>query len=143
MDPADALYRLADDLADPVGDLVAVALIEASEVRGRGVQHLLQDLAAMVAADVAGRREVEASRAPHRTTVKGMTVIFIVFGVLLAWRRDYSAAYGTPLGQLVLAVLLGICGGGLYVMYRLAHQTPVNRFLTRPTASPQVEEPQP
>lgn len=132
MSADDALYRLADDLADPVGDLVAVALIQACDVRGEGVQPLLQELAAMVAADVAGRREVEASRAPHRTTVKGVAIIFVLFGAMLAYRHDYSAPYGTLIGQLVLALLLGICGGGLWVMHRLANQAPVQRFLERP-----------
>lgn len=132
MSADDALYRLADDLADPVGDLVAVALIQACDLRGEGVQPLLQELAAMVAADVAGRRDVEASRAPHRTTVKGVAILFVMFGAMLAYRHDYSAPYGTLVGQLVLALLLAICGGGLWVMHRLANATPVARFLTRP-----------
>ncbi|WP_395110236.1 type II secretion system F family protein [Actinomadura sp. SCN-SB] len=131
----EALYRFADDLDDPVADLVAGALIHASQVRGRGVQHLLTDLAAMVADDVTGRREVEASRAPHRTTIRGLAVIFALFGAALAARPDYSAAYDTVLGQLVLAVVLGVCGTGLVTMHRLASQAPVERFLTKPGAS--------
>ncbi|MGP4030110.1 type II secretion system F family protein [Actinomadura sp. 3N407] len=132
----EALYRLADDLDDPVGDLVTGALLQASQVRGGGVQRLLNDLASLVADDVAGRREVEASRAPHRTTVRGLAVIFILFGVALMLRPDYSAPYGTVLGQAVLAVILSICGTGLWVMHRLANQPPVARFLTRTPATP-------
>lgn len=128
------LYRFADDLDDPVGDLVAGALLQASQVRGRGVLQLLEDLAQMVAADVAGRREVEAARAPHRTAVRGVAIIFVLFGTALAVRQDYSAGYDTAVGQLVLAGVLAACGGGLWVMHRLATQTPVARFLTIPTA---------
>ncbi|TDE32120.1 type II secretion protein F [Actinomadura sp. 6K520] len=127
----EAVYRLADDLNDPVGDLVAGALLQASQIRGGGVQPLLNDLAALVAADVAGRREVEASRAPHRTTIRGLAVIFVLFAVALTMRPDYSAPYGTFLGQIVLAVVLSICGIGLWIMNRLANQPPVQRFLTR------------
>ncbi|MFF5265201.1 type II secretion system F family protein [Actinomadura viridis] len=143
MAAGDALYRFAEDLDDPVGDLVAGALIQASEVRGRGVQQLLTDLAAMVAADVAGRREVEASRAPHRTTLRGLTVIFILFGIALALRPDYSAPYDTVIGQMVLALVLGICGAGLWIMHRLASQAPVDRFLSRPVDVRDREVPAP
>jgi Flp pilus assembly protein TadB len=136
----EVLYRFADDLDDPVGDLVAGALIQASHVRGRGVQQLLADLAAMVGDDVTGRREVEASRAPHRTTVRGLAVIFVLFGAALAMRPDYSAAYDTVLGQLVLAVVLGVCGAGLWIMHRLASQAPVERFLTHPPGPRRREE---
>jgi Flp pilus assembly protein TadB len=131
-DPAAALYRFAEEIDDPVGDLVAGALLQASAVRGRGVQALLSDLAQMVAADVAGRREVEAARAPHRTTVRGVALLFVLFGTALALRDDYSAAYDTPLGQLVLAAVLAVCGGGLWTMHRLATQPPVSRFLSEP-----------
>jgi Flp pilus assembly protein TadB len=132
MDTTEALYRLADDLDDPAGDLVAAALIEAAELRGRGLQALLNDLAFMVAADVAARREVQASRAPHLTTVKGVAVLLVIFGAALAWRHDYSAPYDTPSGQFVLAVLLTIAGCALTAMYRLATQPPIVRFLYQP-----------
>jgi len=37
---------------------------------------------------------------------------------------------------MVLAVLLGVCAAGLFVMYRLAHRAPVSRFLVEPPPEP-------
>lgn len=133
LDAPAALYRFAEDLDDPVGDLVAGALLQASAVRGEGLQRLLGELAQLVAADVAGRREVEAARAPHRAAVKGIAAIFILFACALAVRPDYSAGYSTPLGQIVLAGVLGTCGAALWSLHRLAVQPPVARFLQPPS----------
>jgi tight adherence protein B len=133
------LYRLADDLADPVGDLIAGALVQASDARGQGVKDLLEDLAVMVASDVAARREIEASRAPHRATLRGLAVLFALFLALLAVRHDYAVAYDTIVGQLVLGVVLTICGLGLWMLHRLAGAAPVQRFLVNPAQRPGPE----
>lgn len=65
-----ALRLFADELDDPVGDRIAAALILVARRRGRGASTVLGRLAELVAKDVTDRREVEAARAEHRTTVR-------------------------------------------------------------------------
>ena len=56
-------------------------------------------------------------------------------GVLiwLAFTGDYVAPYATPLGQVLLVVLLGAYAGGLLWMRKMTEGKPLSRFLG-PTA---------
>ncbi len=117
----DALRAFADDLDDTTGDLIAAQLILAARRRGPGVAGVLESLAESVAADVRARRTVEADRAKPRSTVRWITVITIGALLLLGLNTSYIEPYHSPLGQLVLAVLLGIdaaCLGWMRVMTR-------------------------
>jgi len=77
----EALRAFAADIDDPAGDRIAAALIIATGHRGGGVRDVLNALAAMLARDVATRREIEADRAQHRTTVKWLTLFVLGFTV--------------------------------------------------------------
>lgn len=101
-----ALRAFADDLDDPTGDLVASFLILGSRRRGQGLAAVLSDLADSVAADVRARRAVEADRNKPRSSARIVTAITIGALGVLALTGDYIAPYGTPLGQLLLALLL-------------------------------------
>ncbi len=124
-----ALRRFADDVDDPVGDLVAAALLIAAERRGPGVQAVLSELAADVAKDVAARREIDAERAAYRTGLRWLIAFLLGYTAFLVVQRSYSAPFGTPAGQVVLA-LTAICyGAGLWWLHRLALITGPARFL--------------
>ncbi len=66
-----------------------------------------------MAADVRARRQVEADRAKPRATARWVTLITTGVLVLLAVNGSYVAPYGTPLGQVILLVLLGAYAGVL------------------------------
>jgi Flp pilus assembly protein TadB len=103
---APSLRRLADEFADPTGDLVIAALVKAAEQQTRQLTDLLGALAQTAREQVSMRLRVEAGRARTRTSVRvivGTTLAFAVAVVLL--NRPYLSAYDTPIGQ---AVLLGI-----------------------------------
>lgn len=103
---APSLRRLADELADPTGDLVIAALAKASEQQSRRLGDLLGALAHTAREQVSMRLRVEASRARTRTSVRvivGTTLVFAVAMVLL--NRGYLSAYDSAAGQ---AVLLGV-----------------------------------
>ena len=70
-----ALRAFAADIGDPAGDRIAAALIIATGRRGGAVREVLNSLAVMLARDVAARREIEADRAQHRTTVKWLDAV--------------------------------------------------------------------
>lgn len=128
-----ALRRFADDLADPTADLVVAALVVAAEGSTRELGDLLGTLAASARDEAAMRRRVDASRARARSTVQivtGVTAVMIT-GFLL-FDRGYLAPYDEPLGQLVLALVAGFFGVGLWWLGRMARIPAPERFLVVP-----------
>ena len=124
-----ALRAFAAEIGDPAGDRIAAALIIATGRRGGGVRAVLKSLATMLAQDVAARREIEADRAQHRTTVRWLAAFvagFTVFGVL---NRSYSAPYGTATGQLMLALVSCLYAGVLGWLHWLGSVPAPGRFL--------------
>lgn len=126
-----ALRLFADEINDPVGDRIAAALILVARRRGKGASVVLARLAEMVARDVTDRREVEAARAEHRNTIRLIIMILAIFGTLAVWQRDYVAPYGTPIGQAVLAVVVGLYGLALWWLHRLTNADIGYRFLSK------------
>jgi Flp pilus assembly protein TadB len=124
-----ALRAFAAEVNDPAADRIAAALIIATGRRGGGVRDVLNSLALMLARDVAARREIEAERAQHRTTVKWLTLFVTGFTVFAVLNRSYSAPFGTVAGQVVLAVVALLYAGGLWWLHHLGSVPPGGRFL--------------
>jgi len=128
--PAEAALRaFASDVGDPAGDRIAAALIIATGRRGGSVRDVLNALARILARDVATRREVEADRAQHRTTVKWLTLFVLGFTVFAVLDRAYSAPYGTLPGQLVMALVVALYAAGLGWLSHLGSVPAPGRFL--------------
>jgi Flp pilus assembly protein TadB len=132
-DPLDvALDDLAEDLAHPVGDLVVTALRLAARSGGRQIRSVLDDLAAVAREEARMHRRVEVARARPRADMRSVLLLMGAFVLLFsAVARDYLAPYGTPLGQLVLALVLGIWAAGIWAMARLGRTSEVERFLAK------------
>jgi Flp pilus assembly protein TadB len=124
-----ALRAFAADIDDPAGDRIAAALIIATGRRGGAVREVLNALAAMLARDVATRRETEADRAQHRTTVKWLILFVLGFTVFAAANRSYAAPYGTVPGQVVMAFVTALYAGGLLWLHHLGSVPVPGRFL--------------
>jgi Flp pilus assembly protein TadB len=124
-----ALRGFAAEVSDPAADRIAAALIIATGRRGGGVRDVLNALAVMLARDVAARREIEAERAQHRTTVKWLTWFVIGFTAFAVLNRSYSAPYGTAAGQLVLALVALLYAGGRWWLHYLGTVPAPGRFL--------------
>jgi Type II secretion system (T2SS), protein F len=124
-----ALRAFAAEIDDPAGDRIAAALIIATGRRGGAVRDVLNALAAMLARDVAARREIEAERAQHRTTVRWITAFIAGFTIFAAADRAYAAPYGTVPGEVVLAMIAGLYAAGLGWLHRLGTITVPGRFL--------------
>lgn len=127
-----ALRAFANAIDDPVGDLIASALLLAADRRGPGVHAVLTELASDVAKDVAAWREVEAERAAYRTTLVWIVVFLLGYTAYLVLRKSYSAPFGALLGQAVLAAVAACYAGGLYWLHRLSLTTGPQRFLHNP-----------
>jgi len=132
-DTETALRAFADELDDATGDLIAANLILAARRRGAGLTSVLEGLAESVAADVRARRQVEADRAKPRSTARWVTVISASVLVVLALSGNYVKPYSSPIGQVILVVLLAAYVATLVWMRRMATGKPLPRFLDRRT----------
>lgn len=126
----DALRAFADELDDSTGDLVAANLILGARRRGGGLASVLEGLAESVSADVRARRQVEADRAKPRATARWVTRISASALLILAVSGDYVEPYSTPLGQVILLVLLAAYVATLVWMRQMAIGKPLPRFLS-------------
>jgi Flp pilus assembly protein TadB len=127
--PEAALRAFAAEIDDPAGDRIAAALIIATGRRGGGTRDVLAALAALLARDVAARREIEAERAQHRTTVRWIGLFVGGFTVFSVLNHSYSAPFGTVAGQVVLALVALLYAGGLAWLHRLGNLPTAGRFL--------------
>jgi len=130
-DPEIVFRRFADDLDDPLGDLVAAGLSIAIR-RGARTVPVLTALAAQTREQVDRRRLVEAERAPTRREVQALTLIMgaLVVGLLVLGRSRYLDAYDEPGGQLFLAAALVGYLALIVRVQRLGTFPRPSRFLT-------------
>jgi Flp pilus assembly protein TadB len=119
-DTVGALRAFAEELDDTTADQVALQLITASRSRGGGLVALLDRVAESVAQQVRARRQVEAERAKSRASARWVTLISAIILGGLTLTGDFIAPYRTPIGQLLLVVLLAAYVGALLWMKRLA-----------------------
>ena len=130
-DPDVAFRRFADDIDDPLGDLVAAGLLVAVQ-RGARTVAVLSALAEQARTQADRRRILDAERAPVQREVTLLTLIMgaLLLGVLLFGRSEYLAAYDRGGGQLFLAVVVAAYGALLIRVQRLARFPRPGRFLT-------------
>lgn len=133
-DPDVAFRRFADDLDDPLADLVAAGLSIAIR-RGARTVPVLTALAEQTREQVDRRRLIEAERAPTRREVQALTLIMGVLVILLLvlGRSQYLDAYDTATGQLFLGLMLSLYVGLLIRVQQLAAFPRPGRFLTSAT----------
>jgi Flp pilus assembly protein TadB len=138
--PEAALRAFAADIDDPAGDRIAAALIIATGRRGGAVRDILNALAMLLARDVAARREIEAERAQHKTTIRWITVFVAGFTIFAMLNRAYSAPYGTLTGEFVLALVAALYAAGLGWLHHLGSIPAPGRFLNQADHRPARED---
>jgi tight adherence protein B len=115
-----ALMTFATDVADPIADLVVVALWMWSQRRAKHLDELLTTLAKQARGEAARALEIDASRAGLRREKTILT--FLLVGVpvaLTAMDPSYLAPFGSTRGQVVLSGVLVMYASGLWFMSRL------------------------
>lgn len=130
-----ALRAFAAELADPAADQIAAALIIATGARGGAVREVLNELADLLAENVAARRQVEADRAQHRTALRWITGFLIGYSVFALLDRSYSAPFGTVAGQVVMAAVASLYACGLWWLHRLGTTPEPGLFLAGPLSA--------
>ena len=129
-DQQQALRRFADDIDDPLGDMVVIALGIAATAPSARTPDMLRVLARQLADDVAARRRIETDRAEPRSEARTIVIVQILFVVAVAVFTSYAKVYGTITGQLVLALLAAIVIGALIMLRRLSITPSPARLLT-------------
>lgn len=128
--PIEAAVRAwADEMNDATADLIAGALIMGSRTRKGGLAAALGELADAVADQTRMLQQIEAERAAPRTTSRWVTVISLALMAFLLFNPSFSAAYRTPMGQLVLAVVIAAYLAVLWWMRSISIGKPLPRFL--------------
>ena len=129
--PEIAFRRFADDMDDPLADLVAIGLLIAVS-RGAETDDVLSALAVQARHQADRRRVVEAERAPMRREVRMVSVVMcaLMAAVFVFARTSYLRAYDAAAGQLFLTFVLVAYGALLAWVARLATFSRPSRFLT-------------
>ena len=93
---------------------------------------MLTGLAESAAADVKARRQIEADRAKPRTIARLVTLLSAGALTVLALTGSFLEPYRTPLGQVILLVLLACYTSSLIWLKKAAQSPPPARFLGVP-----------
>jgi Flp pilus assembly protein TadB len=140
MPMTEALRTFADDLDDPGADLIVAALIINARLRGPGLRDLLGALSASVREELDMRRKVNAERRSTRRSAQIVVGVSVGLALGLAlFNQSYVRTYDSPVGQLVLVLVVGLYAAGFVWMRRLATFEEPERLLIGP--SPVLAEP--
>ncbi|MFJ6438175.1 type II secretion system F family protein [Streptomyces sp. NPDC091416] len=129
MEPREALTAFAWALGDPRADLVAAALLLRIRDRGPGLADVLSDMASRTKDIVRRRRDTEAHRAKHRTTVRWICAITVVVVIGSSFNKEQVAPYGTPIGMIVMLLLVSAVIALFWWMNRLGATVTLPGFM--------------
>jgi Flp pilus assembly protein TadB len=139
----DALRLLAAELNDPSAEVVIAALMLSATRRGDRLGEVLTGLTSTAREQLEMRRKISAGRVELRRGVQIVVGVTIAIGVfLVVFSGSYIAPYGTPAGQVALAVVVGIFAAAFLWMRELSAQQPVAPFVARPGQQPDPREAQ-
>lgn len=124
----DALYAFGDELSNSYADEVVLSLIQAAEFNAGGLSTALNGIADSLSVTAKNHIETEVEREKPRDTLKIMTGIVAIVLVLLilASGTDMLSFYRTPLGTIVLGVVVAMFIG------LLAWAKAMNRHVEEP-----------
>ncbi|TWP34460.1 type II secretion system F family protein [Leekyejoonella antrihumi] len=107
--PETALLAFADEVADPIGDRIVMALLIRHRQGGSGLPDVLTQLAAEIDVDIQGQRQTDAERYRLVVNVRVLVVLTVVMWVgAKFFMGTLMAHYDTVTGQLELAAVLGL-----------------------------------
>lgn len=129
-DTTDALRSFADALDSPDADGVVAALILAARRGANGASITLSALADSIQDQLKGRRAIETERAKPYIVVRQVTIIsLLTLGAMFVLSPGFFAAYATPIGQVILSVLVVLYIASLLLLRRKAQSLPRERLL--------------
>ncbi|PKQ31978.1 MAG: hypothetical protein CVT62_06240 [Actinobacteria bacterium HGW-Actinobacteria-2] len=128
-----ALLAMADELDSPDADAVLAALALAAQRGGTGASATLAALADNLQDRLRSLREISTERAKPRFVVRQVTLITAtVLCLALVFGGTFFAPFGTPLGQLLLSILVAAYLGSLMFLRQMTLPRGRQRILRRP-----------
>ncbi len=128
-----ALRNFAEAVAHPTSDLVAQALITASEHQGRDLPNLLTKTSEQARARNAATLQTESERAQLYTEAWIMVVGIGLLGMIITLiARRFFTPYDTTFGQLVLVGLVAIVIGSIASLIHAGRPRKELRLLANP-----------
>jgi tight adherence protein B len=127
-----ALLAMAEELDSPDADAVLAALALAAQRGGTGAGATLTALADNLHDRIRALREISTERAKPRFVVRQVTLITaVVLGLALLFGGSFFAPFVTPIGQLLLALLVSAYLGSLLFLRQMTLPRPRQRILRR------------
>ena len=126
-----ALRRFAEDLDDPVADLVVASLVIAAERQAQRLAELLGQIATAAREQAAMRLRVETGRA--RTYASSKALVGITFGLavlLLLFAPSFMEPYDSLTGQIVLIGIGALFAGAMWGLVLLGRPAATPRLLS-------------
>lgn len=107
---ADALHAFADEIDSAEADEILLYLVQASAFQSQGLADALKGVAGALSSQAVLRIETYNEREKPRRTMRSLTLLLGAVLVLLVLfsATPQLAAYKTPLGTVVLAVILAL-----------------------------------
>ena len=125
-----ALRRFADEVGDPVADLVVASLVIAAERQAQRLAELLTEIAKSAREHAAMRSRVETGRA--RTYASSRALVAITLGlavVLMLFSPQFMKPYDTFAGQVVMLGIGALFVGALWSLVQLGRPAAAPRLL--------------
>lgn len=125
-----ALRRFADEVGDPVADLVVASLVIAAERQAQRLAELLTEIAKSAREHAAMRGRVETGRA--RTYASSRALVAITLGlalVLMLFSPQFMKPYDTFTGQVVMLGIGALFVGALWSLVQLGRPAAAPRLL--------------
>ena len=128
MEPA--LRQFAAEIADPVGDHVAMALIVRDRHGATGLADVLTALATDVDEQVRMRRAILSEQQKAVSNIRMILALTVIVWVGLSlFAREYMAPYATVTGQVALAVIVAGFAATIWWLQKLSRPVVGARFL--------------
>lgn len=125
-----ALRRFAQEVSDPVADLVVASLVIAAERQAQRLAELLSEIAKSAREHAAMRSRVETGRA--RTYASSRALVAITLGlavVLMLFSPQFMKPYDTFTGQVVMLGIGALFVGALWSLVQLGRPAAAPRLL--------------
>ena len=129
-----AIQAMADELNSADADAVLASLMLSAQRGGTGASVTLYALADTIQDRLKALREIEAERAKPRVVVRQVTIISgLTLAAFMLASPSFFAPYSTPIGQVILVILLTAYVLAIWIMRRMTLSRPRQRILRTPS----------
>lgn len=117
----ESLCQMADEVANPVCDMVVAVMVNALGLSSAQLPQMLDQIAEQARERAHAHLQVHTSRAKSRTQLRLVAIIlFLSMVMFFVFFGSYLSPLRTPVGQVIVAVALGVMGWCLLWIAKLS-----------------------